>query len=114
VLAELRVVNDQVEDRNMVVFWGLGMASALDSRQISEGRDIGSAITFDRTMDGQELTFRFDGENFVDNETESTWDFLGNAVSGPLQGQQLEEVVGVNYFWFAWAAFKRESRIYQP
>jgi hypothetical protein len=39
-------------------------------------------------MDGQELTFRFNGENFVDNETESTWDFLGNAVSGPLQGQQ--------------------------
>jgi hypothetical protein len=52
VLAELRVVNDQVEDRNMVVFWGLGMASALDSRQISEGRDVGSAIIFDRTMDG--------------------------------------------------------------
>lgn len=108
-LAELRVVNDQVEDRNMVVFWGLGMASALDSRQISEGRDIGSAISFDRTMDGQELTFRFDGEYFVDDETESTWAFLGNAVSGPLQGQQLEAVVGVNYFWFAWASFKLES-----
>jgi hypothetical protein len=65
-------------------------------------------------MDVQELTFRFDGENFVDNETESTWDFLGNAVSGHLQGQQLEAVVGVDYFWFAWAAFKLESRIYQP
>jgi hypothetical protein len=64
-------------------------------------KDVGSAIAFDRVLNGQELSFRFDGEAFIDNETGSTWDFLGNALSGPLQGERLEEVVANNYLWFA-------------
>jgi len=114
ILSESRVVNGQVGGQNVVVFWEPGTASALDSQQISEGRDVGAAIAFDPTINGQELTFQFDGENIVDNETGSTWDFLGIALSGPLQGEQLEQVVANNYFWFAWAAFKPETRLYQP
>jgi hypothetical protein len=77
-------------------------------------KDVGSAIAFDRVLKGQELSFSFDGEVFIDNETGSTWDFFGNAFSGPLQGEQLEEVVANNYLWFAWAAFKPETRVYEP
>lgn len=114
ILSESRVVNSQVGGQKVVVFWEPGTASALDSQQISEGRDVGAVIAFDPTINGQELTFQFDGENFVDNQTGSTWDFLGIALTGPLQGEQLEQVVANNYFWFAWAAFKPETRIYLP
>lgn len=113
VLAEIRVINDRVGDQDVVIFWAPGMASALDTQFISDGQDVGSAIAFSRIVDGQKLTFTLDDDRIVDNETGSTWDFLGNALSGPLAGEQLEEVVGVNYLWFAWAAFKPETRIYQ-
>jgi len=114
ILSELRVVNDQVGDQVVAVFWVPGMASALDTQFIADGQDVGAAIAFVPIIDGQELTFKFDGENIVDNETGSTWDFLGNAISGPLQGEKLDKLPAINYLWFAWAAFKPETRIYQP
>ena len=39
---------------------------------------------------------------------------LGRAVSGELEGSQLTLVVKVDHFWFSWAAFKPETRVYQP
>jgi hypothetical protein len=113
-LAEHRVINDRVGDQDVVIFWVPGTASALDTQFIADGNDVGSAVAFNRMLNGQVLSFEFDGETFVDNETGSTWDFLGNAISGPLSGEQLENVVANNYLWFAWAAFKPETRIYQP
>jgi len=114
VLSEVKVVNDSVGDEDIVVFWTPGTASALDSSTISEGEDVGSAVAYSRLVDGSTLTFKPEGENFVDNETGSTWDIQGRAISGPLADERLEEVVGVNHFWFSWAAFKPETRIYQP
>jgi hypothetical protein len=113
-IADVRVVNDRVGNQDVVIFWAPGTASALDAQFISDGQDVGSAIAFSRILDGQELTFQLDDDRIVDEETGSTWDFLGTALSGPLEGEQLEEVVGVNYLWFAWAAFKPETQIYQP
>ena len=42
------------------------------------------------------------------------WDILGRAVVGELAGHQLTPIVSVNHFWFSWAAFKPEMRVYQP
>ena len=113
-LREFGVVNDQVGEKSVVIFWVPGTASALDTQFIADGKDVGAAIAFNRVLNGQELSFRFDGEAFIDNETGSTWDFLGNALSGPLQVERLEEVIANNYLWFAWAAFKPETRIFEP
>jgi len=113
-MADSRVINDRVGDKDVVIFWVPGTASALDAQFIADGQDVGSAIAFNRILNEQILSFKLDGEAFVDNETGSTWDFLGNAISGPLSGEQLEEVVANNYFWFAWAAFKPETKIYHP
>jgi hypothetical protein len=113
-LREFGVVNDQGGEKSVVIFWVPGTASALDTQFIADGKDVGAAIAFNRVLNGQELSFRFDGEAFIDNETGSTWNFLGNALSGPLQGERLEEVVANNYLWFAWAAFKPETRIFEP
>jgi hypothetical protein len=114
VLEEQRVVNDTVAGTEVVVFWQPGAASALDTAAIADGRDVGAASAYARELDGRQLTFSFDGTRIVDNETGSAWDVLGQAIGGELAGAQLTPIVAVNHFWFSWAAFKPETRIYQP
>jgi hypothetical protein len=89
-----------------------GSASALDAAGIASGRDVGSAAAFGRDLDGQTLTFRFDDEKIMDEQTDSEWNVLGQAISGPLAGSELTPVVSVNHFWFSWAAFRPDTRIY--
>ena len=114
VLEDIRVVNDRVGDEDIVVLWSPGTTSALDSSNIAEGRDVGSAAIYSRNLDGRTLTFIFEEENIFDQETLSRWDVLGRAISGELEGSQLNEVVAINHFWFSWAAFKPETRVFQP
>jgi hypothetical protein len=112
-LEAAHVVNDEVGGQQVAIFWEPGTASALDAGALASGRDVGSASAYSRLLDGETLDFTFDGGNIVDKNTGSAWNVLGQAVSGPLAGAQLEPVVSVNHFWFSWAAFKPETRIYQ-
>jgi len=114
VLQQVNVVNDAVGGTEVVVLWAAGTASALDAGSLAGGRDVGAAVAYARKLDGETLTFTFDGSKIVDNETGSEWDVSGRAVAGSLAGKQLTPVVAVNHFWFSWAAFKPETRIYQP
>ncbi len=107
------MVNYTVNNQDLVVFFKSGTLSALDKGSIKDSRDVGATGVFERTVDGQNLTFRFDGENFVDDQTGSIWNILGQAVEGPLSGQQLKPVVHTNIFWFAIAAFRPDAMIYQ-
>jgi hypothetical protein len=114
VLKDVRVVNDTLGGKDIVVFWQAGTASALDSSSIADGRDVGAASAFLRELDGRTLTFKFDGSRILDDETGSEWNVLGTAVNGPLAGKSLTPIVAVNHFWFSWAAFKPDTRVYQP
>lgn len=114
VIQEVHVVNDDVGDTPLVVLWTPGTASALDAGTVASGRDVGAVNAFSRELDGQTLTFTFDGDRILDEETGSEWDVLGQAINGPLAGSQLEPVVGINHFWFSWAAFRPETQVYQP
>lgn len=114
VLAQVGVVNDQIGDTAVVVIWQPGLASALDSSNIAEGQDVGASGVFDRSLNGQTLTFVKQGDNIVDEQTGSTWNIFGQAVAGELAGQSLTPVVKVDHFWFSWAAFRPDTRIYQP
>jgi hypothetical protein len=49
-----------------------------------------------------------------DVETGSTWSFEGHATAGELAGTQLELLVADSPFWFAWAVFRPNTRIWQP
>lgn len=113
-LEEARVVNTTVGGEDIVVFWVPGTASALDSAFLALGRDVGAANALSRRIDDRTLTFSHDGSTFVDLETGSRWDISGRAVEGELDGSQLTPVVAINHFWFSWAAFRPETRIYQP
>ena len=110
-LQEARVVNTEVGGEPVAVFWQEGTTSALDASSIAASEDVGAAGVFDRRVDGETLTFAPDGEFFVDEETGSSWNLLGQAVSGELAGTALSPVVHDNTLWFAWAAFRPDTRI---
>jgi hypothetical protein len=112
-LSELGVVNDTQAGRDLVVFHAPGTSSALGTRNIAEGRDVGATGVFDPLLDGRELTFRREGEQIVDEETGSIWNVLGQATEGPLAGQSLTPIVHGDHFWFAWAAFKPDTVVYR-
>ncbi|HSM70237.1 MAG TPA: DUF3179 domain-containing protein [Anaerolineales bacterium] len=114
VLQEVNVVNDTVGGEEVVVFWQAGVASALNTSQVATGRDVGTGASFSRTLNDQTLTFLYDGTVIRDEETNSIWSIFGEAIDGELKGAQLDPVVSINHFWFSWAAFKPETRIYQP
>ena len=113
-LEEERVIHDQIDDQQIVIFWVPGTASALDDRDIAQGRDVGATGVFDATVDGETLTFvvsdKEDG-TFEDENTGSTWNIFGEAIAGPLEGETLEPISHHDTFWFAWAAFAPETAI---
>lgn len=113
VLADQRVVNDTVAGQDLVVFWKGGTNSALDARSIASGRDIIATGVFSRNVNGKTLNFYADGDTIKDQETGTTWSILGQGTAGALAGPQLVPLVHGNFFWFAWAAFRPDSKIYE-
>jgi hypothetical protein len=110
-----RAVNDDLDGTPIAIFWGGDTADALDSRTIAEGQAVGSGLAFDRRLDDQTLTFTsIGGDLFADAETSSTWNLLGQAIDGPLGGEQLTVVRHRNEFWFAWASFFPDGAVYDP
>ena len=95
------VVNHQVAGAPVVVF----------------ARSDGSAeAAFSRNLNSQLLTFEFqeEGQQFVDQETGSVWDALGRGVSGPLAGEELEQLKTRRSFWFSVAIAFPDVDIFFP
>ena len=113
-LEETPVVNDDIGGTPVVVFFSPGTTSALDGSDIAASRDVGAIGVYDRRLGDQTLTFRFDSNAFIDEETGSVWNVLGRAVDGPLTDETLTPIVHGNHFWLAWAAFQPETRVWTP
>jgi hypothetical protein len=113
ILSEVGVINDSQSGKDLVIFFTEGTASALGDRVIANAEDVGATGAFSPILNGEKLTFLWDGQNIVDEGTGSTWNIIGQAVDGPLAGQQLEPIVHGDHFWFSWAAFKPDTLIYQ-
>ena len=101
------VVNDTVGEIDLVVAF---QANAT------------TAVAFDRTVDGQTLTFSpeeqaEDGAGnlvLVDSETGSRWSALsGTAMEGPLAGTALTRIPATTSFWFGWKDWHPETYLYQ-
>ena len=102
VLVESGLVNDFVADQPVLVYFDPITATAL---------------AFDRTLDGQELTFELletdDGVYLIDDQTGTKWvPFTGQALDGELAGNALRRVHAVNVFWFAWTDFFPDSEVF--
>jgi hypothetical protein len=114
-LAEEQVVNDEVGGTPVVISWVSGTASGMGAETVAGGTDVGAANAFGRVVDDQTLTFEPAGEEQMrDLETGTTWSFEGRAVAGELEGAELELLVSDSPFWFAWAIFQPETRVWEP
>ncbi len=73
-----------------------------------------SASVFERTLNGQTLSFEAVGRIIRDRDTGSTWDpVTGTASAGPLAGQRLTSVPATTSFWFGWFDFFPGTELYQ-
>ena len=113
IIAEKGVINDELEDDGVVIFYKKGTVSVLDEKEIAASRDIGSATAFYDTVKDQSLDFRKLGEHFVDQQTGSIWDITGGCIDGPMKGQQLRPIPHSNHFAFAFLRFHPDAEIYE-
>ncbi|MBD8870422.1 DUF3179 domain-containing protein [Nocardioides donggukensis] len=99
-----------------VVLWHVpGQRSALDSREIPEGEEIGTVAVFDPSVGKRSLDFeRTRSGETVDEQTGSTWNVFGRATSGPLKGRELRPITHLDTFWFAWVAFQPDTDLVTP
>ncbi len=110
-LRERGVINEAAGPLPFVVWWRPGTTSALGATRIRDSDDVGSAVVFDRRVDGRTLTFEAAGAAIRDTETGTTWDATGEAVDGALTGERLRRVPHDSPFWFAVGAFRPDARI---
>ncbi|MGH2689062.1 MAG: DUF3179 domain-containing protein [Actinomycetota bacterium] len=106
-----RVIEVDIGARRVVVWMKPGAASAVDTGEIREGRDVGQTGVFEVEVDGTALSFEPAGDGFRDVQTGTVWDVFGRGTKGPLAGRELRPVPHVDTFWFAWAAFRPHTRI---
>ncbi|MGF1507418.1 MAG: DUF3179 domain-containing protein [Chloroflexi bacterium] len=111
-LEEVGAVNDMVNSQPVVIFHRFGANTALGDSVIAEAEDVGATGVFNPEVDGEVLTFTVEGEDIIDEQTGSTWNVLGQATAGELEGTQLERLPSTDHFWFSWAAFFPETTIY--
>lgn len=99
ILSTEPAVNDSIGDHDIVVVF--------DS-------DYGGGLVYDRHIGDRQLTFAItqDG-NMSDAETRTVWDpFSGEAIEGPLTGEQLGRIKSTVVFWFGWKDFYQDTLIY--
>ena len=111
-LEKLGVIHHQLGNQAVVIFHQDGVSSALDTTRIANGDDVGATGVFVPLVGKQELTF-IKERRFVDEQTGSHWNIVGQAILGPLKGKQLERLVHADQFWFSWGAFRPDNLIYQ-
>ena len=111
-LEKLGVIHHQLGNQAVVIFHQDGVSSALDTTRIANGDDVGATGVFVPLVGKQELTF-IKERGFVDEQTGSHWNIVGQAILGPLKGKQLERLVHADQFWFSWGAFRPDTLIYQ-
>ena len=108
-----RAVNYPINETDVVPFFKPGTVSALNKALIVDSKDVGATGVFDAYLDGETLTFRLKDGNFVDDQTGTTWNILGEALEGEMAGKSLTPIVHGNHFWFAWGAFNPNTLIYR-
>ena len=74
-----------------------------------------TTTAFEARVKGRVLRFRAanDGaSSLIDLNTHSTWDAYGLSVDGPLKGTQLNALILIPEFWFAWSQFRPGTRVF--
>ena len=103
-LSRRSVVNDDFAGRSALVY---------------HDAPSGTALVYDRVVDGRELSFGLEGEPagvqtvLVDEQTGSRWmAFSGLAIEGELKGRVIERLPSHLSFWFAWTDWNPETELF--
>jgi hypothetical protein len=91
-----KIINDNINEKSLVL---VSVTTSL-------------VRAFDGMVDGQVLEFTLNENTMTDKQTGSKWNLDGLAISGPLQGKQLERVPFNPGFWFEWIAFHPATEVY--
>ena len=98
VVADQKVINDQLGETPLVIF------CVDDYMQVFDRRIVGAALTFDRAEQGP---------GFVDRESGSKWSATGKCTTGEQHGTQLAAIPHYNkIFWFVWSDYFPNCGIY--
>ncbi len=111
-IAEEGIIADTIDGQNVVIFYEAGQVSALDEASIANSKEVGSAAMYAAEVEGQLLTFSRQDGRIIDNETGSEWNVFGQAINGELAGTHLRPILSHMHFWFAWAAFRPDTTVY--
>jgi len=95
---EIGIINDQVGDEYLLVFWD---------------DNLETVRAFSRQVDGNVLSFEKTDDFLRDTTTESLWNFDGEAVSGDHRGIGMSTLILEPSFWFSWATSYPQTEIYQ-
>lgn len=106
------VLHDQLADVPVVILHRRNLRSVLDKARIRDSNMIQAATAYERRVGDRVLTFEVLDGRIRDTQTDSEWDLLGRARSGPLEGKQLQPVESGVHFAFAWLAFNPDTEIY--
>ncbi len=68
---------------------------------------------FNRRVGSRVLTFARSDEQVSDEETGTRWSWDGVALTGPLEGESLEEIPATPSYWFAWSEFYVGTELYE-
>ena len=106
-------INDDVNGLELLVVFDAASALMIPyNRRLmdlaSGGGEAGRLLTFD-VIEGGGFPF-----NLKDRETGTVWSLTGVALTGELEGARLEPISTYSAFWFAWAAFNRDTEIHRP
>ncbi len=112
-LERLGVIHDDPAGIEVVLFHQAGASSALNAEIIADGVDVGGTAVYTPILNGKKLTFISDNGIITDEQTDSVWNILGEAVEGELKGESLEPINHADHFWFSWAAFRPDTIIWE-
>jgi len=108
-----RAISDQ--GGGSVVFVWAASAMAGNTPVVAFWNSMAGAVVYRSAANGQPLTFEVVNGARRDIETGSRWNFAGRAVEGPLEGAQLAPMADAYHaFWFAWAAYQPDTKVWQP
>ncbi len=94
------IVNDQVGSEPVLIIY-----TAHDD----------TITAFSRRVAGRTLTFKSSGsDQLADQQTGSIWNSLGECVGGKLRGKNLNAITPEPAFWFGWAEFHPDTKVFQP
>lgn len=97
-LQKRRLVNDEVNGASVLVMG-------------DEARS--STFVYDRTVEGQILTFAVTEAGIIDEQTGSQWSPLGLCKDGQLKGKSLKQLQSYQQFIRAWITFHPDTDFYQ-